>query len=317
MKVDYITYFDCNFLPQGLVMIDSLFDKCEVNKLHIYALDELAFDYLLISYSGDSRVEVLLYSDYLDNTWNNLKKTRSKTEFIWSMTPLFISLTYKVMSADFLVYVDSDMYFLESDRKILKRFQESGKDAFITPHFYFGDYDYSKISGKYCVQYLIFKTFSSNDILYSWVINCKNECTSNVRPGGKGDQRYLTFWEELFPNRIYIAENLGEFVAPWNVYRDGVQNCIVYHFQGFRIVGNGFYIYNQSFFIPGLIKKVLYIKYSRLVNDYYQNLVGSGYLISKGTIRVYRTLVLFQLRFWFVNIYKSLFKLLSLNIIKY
>lgn len=85
MKVDYISYFDSNFLPQGLVMIDSLFDKCEVNKLHIYALDELAFDYLLLSYSGNSRVEVLLYSDYLDSSWNNLKKTRSKTEFIWSI----------------------------------------------------------------------------------------------------------------------------------------------------------------------------------------------------------------------------------------
>jgi hypothetical protein len=185
------------------------------------------------------------------------------------MTPLLIASAYRIITSDFLVYIDSDMWFLESDEGILNRFKISCKDVFITPHFYIGDSDYSWISGKYCVQYIVFKSLTAREILDDWAKNCKEECTIDSREGGKGDQRYLTFWDKDYPNRVYIAENFGEFIAPWNVSRDGIQNCVVYHFQGYRLLGNNFFLSNQSFHVPRLLLNGLYRPYTEKVKFYY------------------------------------------------
>lgn len=318
MKTNYFTYFDSGYLAQGLSLIESTFHHCDVDCFIVFCLDEISLNYLTdYSYHNyNSKLVIVDYNTLLDFNWYILKTSRTKSEFFWSLTPLFVSYSLKVSGSEFLVYVDSDMFFLDSDQRIIRRFALSGKDVFITPHYYLGEFDYSAFSGKYCVQYLIFKVSSSGDIVTNWLQNCINECTSQFRPGGIGDQRYLTFWDKLFPNRIYIAENYSEFVAPWNIIRDGLSNCVVYHFQGFRVLGNGYYLTNQSFLVPRIIKKSLYKDYILIVNRYYTDLVFNKVLPSVPILNVFINLFSKQFYYWISFIYKRFLNIISLNFLK-
>jgi hypothetical protein len=93
------------------------------------------------------------------------------------------------------------------------------KDAsvLITDHRYAPEYDQSKGSGKYCVQFICFKNDDNGmKALKWWRDACIDWCFSRIKDGKFGDQKYLDDWTTQYSG-VHELQHLGGGVAPWNV----------------------------------------------------------------------------------------------------
>ena len=111
--------------------------------------------------------------------------------------------------------MDSDIYFFDDPRKLIN---EVGiNSVLITPHNYSKKYDQSKISGKYCVQFVYFRNdLNGMKVLSWWRNSCLRWCFNRVEDGKFGDQKYLDLWQKKFSG-VKETDNFGAGVAPWNV----------------------------------------------------------------------------------------------------
>jgi hypothetical protein len=87
----------------------------------------------------------------------------------------------------------------------------------ITPHRYSPQYDFSAVSGIYCVQWLTFKKDArALTALHWWRQKCLEWCYAYYEDGKFGDQKYLDDWPTRFEG-VCVLEHLGCGVAPWNM----------------------------------------------------------------------------------------------------
>ena len=259
-KLAYITFFDFNYLPQAITLIKSINRHKNQTKIYAISLDKRSND--ILNELKIENVEVI----NINNVLNHYKITPQfgKREFVWSLTPIILNFIYENKKHKYLIYVDADMYFLKSDKIIIESFIESGKSAYITPHFYSPNYDYTNVSGKYCVQYLIFNLESSSDILFDWMHDCMNDISDLPTNEGIGDQRFLSFWPTRYKNRIFIETDKGYYLAPWNSDYYRYSDAIFFHFQGLRIIKHKYCVMLQSYKFNQHVKKYVYLIY---IND--------------------------------------------------
>ena len=87
----------------------------------------------------------------------------------------------------------------------------------ITEHRYTPQYDKSKLSGKYCVQFMYFdNTENGKKVLNWWRARCLEWCFNRHEDGKFGDQKYLDDWLTRFEG-VHSLRHLGGGLAPWNV----------------------------------------------------------------------------------------------------
>ena len=304
-NINYITYFDKNFLVQGITLVQNLKNKSSFNKIIVVALDdntEAVLHGLNLSYLIVININKILKSkDFIFNS--NL----SKREFIWTLTPIILQYILNSIKSEYLIYLDADMYLLKSDSKIIESFKISGKSAYITPHFYSPVLDQTSSSGKFCVQYLIFNVSSSRDIVDDWVQDCLNDCSESHSLNGMGDQKYLTFWEKKYKNRIYIENDNGLFLAPWNINHYRYSDAIFFHFQGLRIIKNKYCFLIQSFEINQVVKRNCYSKYlGEIKNSIIILNKLDSYTKQKMSFIDYFKIIQFQILFFIKNITKKI-----------
>lgn len=92
-----------------------------------------------------------------------------------------------------------------------------GQSVLITEHRYTPEFDQTKTSGKYCVQFVHIKnTPDGLKVLNWWVKKCIQWCFNRFEDGKFGDQKYLDDWPQRFQG-IHELQHLGGGVAPWNV----------------------------------------------------------------------------------------------------
>tara|TARA_B100000963_G_scaffold116056_1_gene101094 strand:- start:13786 stop:14742 length:957 start_codon:yes stop_codon:yes gene_type:complete len=260
-KINYISHFDKNYLVQGLTLINNLKEKSNFSKIIVVALDD--FTKLALLKLNLKDLIVIEISKVLENQNINFKNKTTNREYIWTLTPIIIRYISNSYNSEYIVYLDADMFLLRSDHNVVESFIKSKRSAFITPHFYAPNLDQTESSGRFCVQYLIFNLSNSSDIIEDWVEDCLNDCSENQSVHGMGDQKYLTFWEDKYKNRIYLAPNSGLFLAPWNLNFYRYSDAVFFHFQGFRLYKNKFCILINGYEINKYTKKYVYFKYVR------------------------------------------------------
>ena len=116
------------------------------------------------------------------------------------------------------------------------------KSVLITEHRYTKEYDQSRTSGIYCVQFMTFKNDKNGMEALNWWRNaCIEWCYSRFENGKFGDQKYLDDWLNRFKG-VHSLKNLGGGVAPWNIQQYDLSKkefeLIFYHFHGFKILEN-------------------------------------------------------------------------------
>ena len=262
----------------GMSLHHSLMTHAQPFHLWILCMDELVEEQLkaitlpqvsLISLKEIETPELL-----------NVKTQRGRGEYCWTITPFtFTAVFEKQSDIERVTYIDADLYFFRNPQILLKEFDESGKDIFITEHGYAPEYDQTLLYGRFCVQFLTAKNNKAAlSIIFWWQQKCLDWCYAKLEDGKFGDQKYLDIWTELFSQNVWILQQKENTLAPWNInhfskYLGNKLNPVFYHFHSFRIVSSKIML----LFYGYKIHKVN----MRFYKKYYLDLVESLILIKK------------------------------------
>ena len=138
-----------------------------------------------------------------------------------------------------MTYLDADVWFRKDPKSIFNEFEKSNKSILITDHHYAPQFDQSKTSGQYCVQFIIFVRNNSELVRSSWESQCRDWCYAYHEEGKFGDQKYLENWPSNFENDVHVLKNQTAILASWNATRFPYSNAIIWHFHGVTIARQG------------------------------------------------------------------------------
>ncbi|MDR1561055.1 MAG: hypothetical protein LBS23_01725 [Holosporaceae bacterium] len=255
-------------------MYESLKKHCDDFHLYIFAFDDIA--YQILSELSFENVTIISLEEFEDAELLKVKPTRTIGEYCWTCTPSTIIYCLKKYNLNHCVYIDADLYFY-ADPSVLAE-EIRGKSVLITSHNYSPEYDQTDTSGKYCVQFIMFKNDPSGiKILNLWREECLNWCLARFEDGKFGDQKYLDDWPERF-DCVHVLQNFGGGVAPWNISRykidDNLEMLDVYANKKSRLY---FYHFEDVKFSDGKLRKNFFCSYH--VSKSHLKLIYLRYLI--------------------------------------
>lgn len=215
MKLNFCTLFNSNYLARGLTLYHSLEEVCADFHLYVFAFDKAAEDFLKAK--NYPHLTVVGLSEFEDPELLRVKPTRSPAEFCWTCTPSTILYSIEKFGLDHCTYLDADMRFYHDPAILIK--EMGAKDVLLTDHNYTASYDQSAVSGRFCVQFVLFRnTPNGMKALRWWRESCNEWCYARAEDGKFGDQKYLDDWETRFEG-VHVLRHPGGGVAPWNVLR--------------------------------------------------------------------------------------------------
>lgn len=161
---------------------------------------------------------VISLSEFEDEALLAIKSSRSRGEYCWTCTSSTIYYVLNKLGLPNCTYIDADMFFYQNPKVLIDE-MPADKHVIITEHRYTPQYDKSKLSGKYCVQFMYFdNTPESLDVLTWWRDRCLEWCYNRHEDGKFGDQKYLDDWTTRF-KCVHELKHLGGGLAPWNIQR--------------------------------------------------------------------------------------------------
>lgn len=273
----FCTYFDINYLPKAMCMLDSLEKYCPAFTMYVLCLDEGCF-HQIESMNHVSVVPIKLIE--LEERFSYLgevKQSRSQIEYYYTCGPVFLKYVIEINpEIDILTYLDADLYFFHSLEPLYEAFEgySIGVVGHHMPEFRTSNRRSNKF-GLYNVGWISFRRDKNGlSCLEWWRDRCVEWCYDRYEDGKFADQLYLNQWPELFDG-FYEFVHHGANVAAWNVadykfsYRDGMvyvddDPLIFYHFHGFKRVSNRIYNTNLglSFKKPDpVLRKNVFLKY--------------------------------------------------------
>jgi hypothetical protein len=220
---------------------------CDKFHLYIFAFD--AETKRMLTNLSLEHVTVIGLDEFENERLLAVKPSRTAAEYCWTSTPSTISHVLASYPEPHCTYIDADIYFFNDPIELFGELRE--RSVMITEHRYTPRYDLSKLSGKYCVQYITFKNDRDGLTALQWWENaCLEWCYAREEDGKFGDQKYLDDWIKRF-NGIHVLDHLGGGVAPWNVQQYDINseneklygherstgkrfNIIFYHFHYLR-----------------------------------------------------------------------------------
>ena len=255
----YVTLFDSLFLPQGLALHMSMERHMQNYSLWVLCVDDQAHE--VLTKLNLPNIRLLQLSKLETAELQSVKKTRSKGEYCWTLTPFAPRFVFEAdLEVKRVTYLDADLWFLRSPSLIFEEFDKSRKQVLITDHAYAPEYDKTSSSGQYCVQFMIFNRKGSEIVRKWWEERCIDWCFARVENGKFGDQRYLDDWPERFVDFVHVLNSNELALAPWNAVRFPFATAVFYHFHGLRIVSDN-KINIGLYHIPKSIVQSVYVPY--------------------------------------------------------
>lgn len=238
----FCTYFDAAYIWKGLALYESLLATGSPFCLHVMALDDKTYEFLLGHQSNSLHVERLSVIETPELL--RLKQERTRAEYCWTCGPSIILHFLTSLGLPSITYLDADLMFFSDFSSIYDRAPHAS--VIITPQYSNRD----DLAGRYCVQFLYFRNDASGRACLEWWRDrCLEWCYARYEDGKYGDQKYLDSFPTLFSN-VVVTSDRGIGVAPWNMhlydYRDGMvihqdtaSPLIFYHFHGLRMQTEG------------------------------------------------------------------------------
>jgi len=210
---NFCTLFDTNYLSRGVALYRSIENVCKDFHIYIFAFDSTCFN--ILNKMNLNKATIISLTEFEDDKLLKVKPSRSKAEYCWTSTSSTILYVLKKYNVESCTYLDADLFFYSSPKPI---FDELGdKSILITEHRYSPQYDKSKKSGKYCVQFITFKNDEFGlSALKWWRERCIEWCYNRFEDGKFGDQLYLDDWTTRFDG-VHVMQNQGGGLAAWNV----------------------------------------------------------------------------------------------------
>ena len=256
----FVTCFDSNYLPQGIVLYNSLQKYSIGSILWVICVDNKAKE-ILEKYNFE-KMRILFLKDLENEELLSVKPNRTSGEYIWTLSPFLPEWIFKQdNNIERVTYLDADMFFMNDPSPIFQEFDNSAKQVLITEHGYDKEYDISNLSGRFCVQLIIYKKIGSEEVLNWWKEKCLEWCFAKFEDGKCGDQKYLDMWPILFPEKVHILSNNNLIMAPWNTSRYPSKDLILWHFHGFRLLENRKLLLHSGYKISKIIDDQIYQLY--------------------------------------------------------
>jgi hypothetical protein len=213
----FCTLFDSNYLARGLVTYESLMSATEGSAhLYVFAFDDLCLTTLKAM--NLPNLTVISLAEFEDEDLLRIKPTRSRGEYCWTCTSSTIHYCINKFDLPHCIYIDADMVFYKNPQILIDEMPHSA-NVLITEHRYTPQYDKSKLSGKYCVQFMYFDNSENGKMVLNWWRErCLEWCFNRHEDGKFGDQKYLDDWLTRFKG-VHSLQHFGGGLAPWNVQR--------------------------------------------------------------------------------------------------
>lgn len=269
----YCTYFDRNYLAQGLALWRSLERHDPLALLTVLALDDETA--AILARVGGARLHVLERHTLLgaDPALAALERGRTRTEFIFALTPCLVRHLLRTRpDLGRVAYLDADLYFFGAPQPI---WEELGDHSvLIVPHRYPNWHDDSALYGRYNVGVVGIRQDDAGHACVEWWRERCLESTALTRDGAHfGDQKYLDEWPRRFAG-VAVSGHPGVNVAPWNwcghdirvrdggVTVDGMP-LVVFHFAQFRRISASWFDSGQLEYgiMPLRLRSRLYGEY--------------------------------------------------------
>lgn len=247
----FCTYFDHNYLPRAVVMLESLHEHCPHAHVHVLCLSDQCYDALTAfayPYVSLIRLDEL---EAADPTLAATRSTRSLIEYYFTITPC---LPWYLLAKDTgikeITYLDADMMFFSSPEPIFEEAQDAS--VIITPHRFATHLTDLVKYGFYNVSWMTFRSTIKGLKCLSWYRDaCLEWCKDELEADRFADQKYLDSFSQLFDG-VHSIEHNGCGVAPWNLADAKVEQkstwvtvnselLIFYHAQGFKNIRGPFY----------------------------------------------------------------------------
>ena len=257
----FVTIFNNNYLPQGLCLYESLANNYKKFTLWVISLDE-DLDKNLRKI-GKKNIKVVSRKNFETDKLKRIKNQRTIAEYCWTLTPIAPKIIFNLESSvNRVTYVDADMFFFKNPKDAFIEFEESKKSILITEHDFDIDQEYKeKLSGKYIVQFVIFKKDSSEDLRKWWEDKCIEDCSSKISNLGIGDQKHLSEMYEKFQDKVHILKKNELFRSTWN-YKKLVENDLsAWHFHGLKIINKKLIFLSSLESMPNNIFLKIYLPY--------------------------------------------------------
>ena len=271
--MNLVTMFDWSYRVKGLALYDSLARHTKDFHLHILALDENTWDFLVKR--NLKNVTVIKLESIETQQLLDIKQKRSWAEYVFTLTP---SLTYSVLchhNLAELAYLDSDVFFFSDPTPLYEEVENS--EIAIVPHR-FAEKDLGHLpAGKYNVGWVYFKnTPGARKCLMQWRDQCLDWCGTKTQNGKYADQKY---WDALVPQYgVHSVKQLGSDVAPWNneqysytskngkIYVDG-EPLVFFHFHELEHDTNGNITKYTNWELHPDVKKLVYPVYENTLRE--------------------------------------------------
>ena len=250
--------------------------------LYVFAFDDKCYN--VLTKMALPNMTVISLSEFEDEELLKIKPTRTRGEYCWTCTSSTIYYVIKKLGKSNCTYIDADMCFYQNPKVLIDE-KPSDKHVIITEHRYTPQYDKSKQSGKYCVQFMYFDdSRESLEVLTWWRERCLEWCYNRHEEGKFGDQKYLDDWTSRFPC-VHELKHLGGGLAPWNIQRfsfrqdnrilkgfveikkglnteGGDFDAVFFHYHGVKLYQDNNYILAPKMYIlKSNIKTLFYMPY--------------------------------------------------------
>ena len=273
----FCTYFDHNYLPRGMVMLESLHEHCPEAHVHVLCLSDECHSALSSpAYPFVSLVR-LAELEAADPELAATHPTRSLIEYYFTITPCLPWHLLTRRGLDEVTYLDADMMFFSSPEPI---FEEAGEaSVIITPHRFTPRLEALRKWGLYNVSWLTFRKTPTGMQCLSWYREaCLEWCHDVLEETRFADQKYLDAFPAGFEG-VHVMEHPGGGVAPWNV--EGADICetsagicvagvplLFYHAHGVRPLWGPFYSSGLHAYGAKLANPALLSLFKRYVAQY-------------------------------------------------
>ncbi|WP_415910920.1 glycosyltransferase [Oleiharenicola sp. Vm1] len=210
----FCTYFDHNYLPQGLALYYSLRRHCPGMQLFVLCLSEEAREQLRERRLADVTTLSMAEFAEFDPELFAVRPTRSAIEFIFTCTA---SLCRWVLArhpeVELLTYLDADLYFFSD---VEPMFTELGDASIgIIPHR-LGPSGFVRRFGRFNVGWISFRRDANGlACVERWRQQCIEWCYDRVEPTRFADQKYLDEWPATFAG-VHVYTHPGANLARWN-----------------------------------------------------------------------------------------------------
>jgi hypothetical protein len=215
----FCTYFDSNFLYQGLALYESLCQHAGDFSLWVLCFDDKA--HRLLKSLDLPNIKLISLADF-EAAYPELvavKGERAFFEYYWTTTPLLpLFILDAHPDVDRIAYLDADLFFYGDIQSI---YAEWGNGSiFIIPHRFEPTYakEGDEKNGVYNVGLVGFRRDTSGiACLKRWKEQCLEWCFLRYdKPGFLGDQKYLDDWPESFTG-VVVSQNHGVGAGGWNL----------------------------------------------------------------------------------------------------